>query len=516
VADPKLDGGNIRLTFRLHQDLRDLEYDVYVTVARQNLLVRRLLVARLPGSDSPVRLEWDGMDEAGRYVPPGEYTILVRANLFGTMFSLDYPVNIVRLGITEIEAREVNDDEEWQMVYFRKGNQYGWFATPAIHEYLNIAPGGEVSDLDLDNARPRPAAPLHTATASPVLDGSNYETSCYNYPLCYRMGSRPRFQVTMGQSCTLADGSAGGCGYPVTGVQIRVTAEDGEGPWTASAADIAPGGNYLLEGPELPAWAGRFDREVTWRWQYREAVGGWQEIPGSMTTTHRFYTMVNQPQWASGASGTQYAGPWVEVAEYFNTFAETLKITPMDQADVVRALIRGYFGQEGPLSTAIEDVVYDCYSMGGDGGATHYYSFSGDYVQLSRLLNSHANGRYVNCSDVSASTTVMMGMLGVENVRMLYLGTMYLRAIWGIGCPGYTLDLWSGGHGFSYHHIVTRDGGDHVSDACMWLDEDGDPDSLPGIPGYNHDRPWAGADGYNELSATNNVSRSLDSLPDIH
>jgi hypothetical protein len=47
----------------------------------------------------------------------------------------------------------------------------------------------------------------------------------------------------------------------------------------------------------------------------------------------------------------------------------------------------------------------------------------------------------------------------------------------------------------------------------MWLDEDGDPDTLPGEPGYNCDRPWAGIGGYNDLSSTNDVSYSLDILP---
>ena len=89
--------------------------------------------------------------------------------------------------------------------------------------------------------------------------------------------------------------------------------------------------------------------------------------------------------------------------------------------------------------------------------------------------------------------------------------------IWGIGCPDYTLNLWGSGHSFSYHHIMTRDQAVHVSDACMWLDEDGDPDSLPGRPGYNHDRPWDGfTSGYNQLSSTNNVTKTLNPLPEIN
>jgi len=515
VADPKLDGGEIPVAFTLVDTGEETLYDVRVTISCGNLLVRRLAEMSMPASPTPVRLLWDGRDEAGRYVSPGEYRILVSVGFQGMVERIGFRVNIVRLGITGIEALP-GDGDEWQMVYFRKGSQYQFYATPAIHEYCNVASGGEVSDLDQDNGNPRPVAALHTGTASPVLDGSSYETACYNYPLCYLVGSSPRFRVTLGDSCTRPDGSAGGCGYPVPGVQIRGVARDAAGDWESAADTVRPGEAFIYDGPELPDRACRTDRAVTWRWQYRELNGkGWQDIPGRLVTEHRFYTIVNEPYWPSGASGTQYAGPWIEVADYLSTYADTLKINTQDEAGTVRALIRGFFGQEGPLDTAIEDVVYDCYSMGGDGGATHYFSFYSDYVQLSRLLNNHANGRYVNCSDVGASTSVMLGMLGVQNVRMLYLGSMSLYAIWGIGCPDYTLDLWSGGHGFSYHHIITRDNGTHVSDACMWVDEDGSPGSLPGVPGYNHDRPWSGSDGYNTLSASNNVSKTLDTLPDI-
>lgn len=517
VADPKLEGGGVPISFTLLRDDKDGDYHVRVTVIRDNSIVRLLENSLMPATGRPVDLWWDGKDHLGRIVSPGEYRVMVQASRFGKLFTGGATVNIMRLGITEIEALPYQVDEEWQMVYFRKGNQYAFYATPAIHEYLNIAQDGEVSDLDLNSGEPRPAVPVHPGTASPVLDGSgNYDTECYNYPLCYLMNSRPRFKVTMGDTCTMANGRSGWCGYPVNGVQVRCLAEDQAGIWESDPQGIRPGESYLFDGPALPDMACRTDRTITWRWQYRVfGEGAWMDIPGVFETSHRFYTIVDQPYWPSGASGTQYAGPWVEVADYLCTYADVLKINTADEARTLKAFIRGYFGQEGPLATAIEGVVYDCYSMGGDGGATHYYSFYDEYIQLSRLLNSHANGVFLNCSDVSSSSSVMLGMLGVQNVRMVYLGNMSLRAIWGIGCPEYTLNLWGSGHGFSYHHIVTRDGGVHVSDACMWLDEDGDPDALPGIPGYNTDRPWSGPDGYNELSASNNVSLTLDSLPDI-
>jgi hypothetical protein len=109
----------------------------------------------------------------------------------------------------------------------------------------------------------------------------------------------------------------------------------------------------------------------------------------------------------------------------------------------------------------------------------------------------------------------MVAMLGVTDVQLVRLGAMTLKAIWGIGSPAYTTNLWGFGHSFSYHHVVTRDAGTSICDACMCLDEDGMPAAVPGIPGYNTDRPWAGPGGYNDLAAYNNVTKTLEALPKI-
>ena len=110
----------------------------------------------------------------------------------------------------------------------------------------------------------------------------------------------------------------------------------------------------------------------------------------------------------------------------------------------------------------------------------------------------------------------MLAMLGIANLQMDHLGSMTLNAIWGIGTDDYTLDLWSSGgggsHGFSYHHIITRDSGVNVSDACLWVDEDGNAASLPGTPGYNHDRDW---NNYESLVAKGNVTWFTEKLPKL-
>ncbi|MFH2000428.1 MAG: hypothetical protein ABIK28_12150 [Planctomycetota bacterium] len=513
VADPKLDGGEIPIQFLLMP--KGKTYQVSIQVLEGAQPYREIFSGPLQGAWSPYLFYWDGKDTQGRYADPGNFTISVKAVL-NKEHKQTLPITIVRLGITEIRALPGAWTNEWQMVYFKKGSAYEFYATPALCEYANKAKTGDVSDLDLNDGTPRPSAPLHKATDSPVMAGSSYETQRYNYPLCYRTGSRPVFEVTLGASCTSQQGVATPCGYPVSGMEIRGMAVDTTGVWSSAASPISPGMRYTFTGPELPLNATRSERVITWYWQYRKQGSPvWHDIPGNMTTEHRFYTILNEPVWADGVSGTQYAGPWVEVADYFYSFSDALGIDTSDEAGVVKALVRGFFGQEGSLTEAIEGVIYDTYTMGGDGGASHYYGSS--TANLSRLLNNHANGIYVNCSDVAACASVMIGMLGVNDIQMLRLGPMQLRAIWGIGCPGYTLNLWGGGsHSFSYHHIMTRDGGVHVSDACMWLDEDGNPDALPGIPGYNHDRLWTDFRyGYNTLSSTNNVSKTLNPLPKI-
>jgi hypothetical protein len=512
VADPKLTEGEIPISFYIMPTGK--VYGAKVVVMQGALTVREIYSGSLTGQREAFTFLWDGKDDQGLYAEPGDYTIRITARRTEVR-EVVCPISIVRLGIIGIRALPNGGDNEWQMVYFKARDSYQFYATPAISEYANIAMPGDISDLDLDTGDPRPAASLHLKTDCPVEEAGMYATHRYNYPLCYLKGVAPVFEVTLGADCTSAQGVSLPCGYPITGVEIRGQALDESGAWLSQADDISPGQYYTFIAPPLPDKAARTDRNVVWHWEYRKTgEEAWHEVPGYHETLHRFYTIVNTPVWTPGATGTQYAGPWVETAEYFCTWAEALQFDTATEADVVKAFIRGYFGQEGPLTTAIEGVVYDTYTMGGDGGASHYYSGSSG-TWLTRLLDFHAKGKFVNCSDVASTTSTMLGMLGIQNVEMFHLGYMKLRALWGIGCPDYTLTLWGSSHSFSYHHIITRDGGVHVSDACMWLDEDGDPDSLPGTPGYNHDRLWHWRNGYDQLSSTNTVSTYVDGLPKI-
>ncbi len=516
IADPKLKGGGAQASFHL-KGTPGATLAVRADVHGPGGYIKTLWSGTLIAGAPPTKVSWDGKNASGRYVATGSYRITVKG-AGGTPTYLKFAVTVVRLGVTEIEFQDPPaGNDEWQMVYFMKNGVDGiFYATPAIHEYANLA-SADVSDLDLNNGNPRPAVALHTATDEPIMNGVNYETEQLNYPLAYERGATPRLRAKLGNGGTTVGGAAMSSNYPVSGFDIRLVATFPSGSAAASGA-IAPGGQVTLDGDPLPADVSQTNWQIVWTWEY-SGDGGvtWQRILGKHETAHRFYTIWGDPLWKAGASGTQYTGPWVEVVDYVASWSNTLGISTATAGGLVETHVKGFFGQNGGLPTAIEGVIYDAYPLGGDGGANHYMGFGvGSNMDLSALLNAHANGVYVNCSDNMGATTTMLSMLGLPNMKPLRLGFMYLNAIWGIGAPAYTTDLWgTGNHAFSYHHIATRTNGTDVIDTCLQVDEDGNPGSTPGIPGWNVDRPWAGPNGYDQLSSTNTVSTTLETLPGL-
>lgn len=514
VADPKLAGGGAEASFHLTPNGASLA--AQADVIGPAGLVKTIWTGTLTGGAPPTFVSWDGTAAGGGYADTGDYVLRVGGSAGGGPVLL-LPISVVRLGVTEIEFQDSSaGDDEWQMVYFKKGSIDGQFyATPAVHEYLNTRKAGEVSDMDLDDGSPRPAVAVHDATDQPVMDGANYETERYNYPIAYVGGATPRIEATFGATATSAAGESMPAGYPVAGYDLRPVASYHVGG-SSVGGPIQPGGTAMFDAPAVPVPAGRYPLQITWTWQYAPAgTDAWTDVPGSASTVHRIYTLIDQPKFKAGAAGTQYAGPWVEVANYLATWKQALGSDTATEAGVVETFVKGYFGQNAGIAGAIEGVIYDAYPLGGDGGATHYYSFGSNDMDLSALLNAHAKGVYVNCSDCMGGTTTGLAMLGVSNVRPVRLGSMTLKAIWGIGAPEYTTALWGTAHSFSYHHIVTRSDGFDVIDTCMQLDEDGNPGATPGVPGWNVDRLWAGIGGYDDLSSYNTVTKVLESLPGL-
>ncbi len=523
IADPKLTNARIDLGLELRPAVGFAT--VTLTLLQQGASLGQIWTGRVACTPRPHVYSWDGKlaiapSTVRRWINTGSYEVQFDAVQDGTGLAVTTrrPLHIVRLGITEMAALPSGPASEWQMVYFRRGTVIGtyFYVTPAIHEYFNVAGTGELADLDRNDGTPRPAPAVHTGTASPPMEGTNYEDDAYNYPVCYLAGVAPRLEVRFGATAVSAQTGLGmGAKYPVPGVILRCRMNSSLGPWTSSHVTIAPGAPVVFQGPPLTNGFARTDATLVWSFE-SSADGGlhWFAVPGALTTQHRFYTVPGVPRFG-GASSPQYAGPWVEVVDYAHSWKTALGLETSTPAGLAAVVVKGFGGQIAPITTAIENVRYDTNILGGDGGASHYYDFSHS-VQLSRLLDNHANGLFVNCSDCASATAAMLGMLGLQGVQMQRLGGMTLRAIRGIGAPSYTLALWgsTSSHGFSYHHVVTRTAGTTVCDSCLWVDEDGNPNALPGLPGFNCDRPWSGAPtSYSSLLAWAPITFTLEPLP---
>jgi hypothetical protein len=523
VVDPKLTDARIELGVELRPARGHAR--VTMTLLQHGTALGTIWSGRVAAAAGrPHTFAWNGRLAQSplaepRWIDPGAYEVRFDAVQDGTALqaSTTRPLHVVRLGITEIAALPAGPQTEWQMVWFRRGTMPGTFfhAAPALREYLNVAGTGELADLDRNDGSPRPSVPVHVGTASPAMEGTSYEDDAHNYPVCYLGGVAPRFEVRFGATAIGANGLPLGAKYPIPGVLLRCRADSTIGAWTSTNVSIAPGQSFVFVGPTLPAGFDRRDVRVEWSFDSTTDGGlSWARIPGRIATTHRIYTVPGVPRFGS-SFGPQHNGPWVEVADYAYTWKHALGIETSTPAGLTEVVVKGFGGQIGPLANAIEGVRYDTSVLGGDGGASHYYD-GAHAVALSRLLDNHANGVFVNCSDCAAATSAMLAMLGVQQVQMQRLGAMTLRAIRGIGAPGYTLSLWGPGfqHSFSYHHVVTRTAGTTVCDACLWVDEDGNPNALPGAPGYNVDRPWSGsATSYQSLLAWNALGSSLEPLP---
>ncbi len=497
VADPKLPGGGASISFKLMQngnanvivEVLDESGRVVATVSQQ----------AIHGQNEQINLFWDGRNETGDFVDLGVYSIRIR-EAAGQFAAVQYKLHVIRLGIVEVAALEsVRGNDEFQMVYFMQGDEFRFFLTPSTHEFSLGAGANSVSDLDLDNGDPRPIPPIHEATNRPVMDGSGLATAGYNYPLCYQRDATPRLRITMGKSATSASGVSSQTVFPAGGHEIRLQA----GLGTAVLSTSPPiGGNRMvvIDGPRLPTSVTRIDHQIGFSWQYHvPETGRWVTIPGSLLIPLRFYTVLRGPQFEGERNGNQYKGPWVEVADHFFDWSRMAQQPIQDDHDLIFAFVKGFFGQSTHATQPFENIAYDPQTEFAKNGT----------LDLSRLLNGDGNVRFANCVDVMATTLAMLSMMGAENLKGFATGGMDLRAVRAIGTPNYSLDLFgiAHSHSFDVHCVVSADNGATIIDACLQVDEDGNPDALPGMPGWNIKREFAGPQGYDILSSSNGLQK---------
>src|SRR5688572_18232989 len=124
IADPKLDGGGAEIAF--HVEPAGASATATVEVLSGANVVASVWSGTVTGGAPPTIVAWDGKDDADVWLDTGSYEIRVSAP---GMAPLALPIDIVRLGLTELEFQDsAAGDDEFQMVYFRKAGTYAFFA----------------------------------------------------------------------------------------------------------------------------------------------------------------------------------------------------------------------------------------------------------------------------------------------------------------------------------------------------------------------------------------------------
>ena len=511
IFDPKLGGaGNAEFTYILGGSASTT---VIIEVKQGVSTVRTLFNGQQTGQPTPYSIQWDGKNSSNQFVDPGAYTIHIEAQA-KTNVVLDIPVNIVRLGISEISAIDNSSNNEFPMVYYMRGASQTFTQTPGTGEFRMTASPSETSDLDLDTGTARTSPAVYTNLASYPMNGAVIESYKYNLPICYIRGSIPRFDVTLGDTATsnLPGNAQITCGYPVAGYSIRTFCKSGASDYmTNTDTDNSPGETLSFTGTSaLSTYVEKDTQNLAWSWQWQKNGSlTWNDVSGAFSTNHTIYTIYDTPWFPS--SGTRYS-PWVRVVDDVCRWCQTYSGgTANTEADLHVAIVHGFLLDGGTNGGG--DYYYDR----AGGGATHY---GGAFTNLSGFYRK-TNGRAINCRDCAYLTNVQYNMVGCTNVVVIHLGGGMnpLYALQGIGwyptwcdndpATGASQKIFNtfNQHGFGWHEVCsTSTVGDPILDACMNLDEDGTPYSAPpGTSAWNDSRTWA---SYNSLLSAGTPVRS--------
>ncbi|MEZ0230974.1 MAG: hypothetical protein ACAI25_20310, partial [Planctomycetota bacterium] len=275
-------------------------------------------------------------------------------------------------------------------------------------------------------------------------------------PVAYIGGSRPNVQLTLGDRA-VSNGSSVSCGYPISGVSLRVRAAG------AASGAIAPGNTVTVDlGAALPTGLGRHDRTVEIKFEYSSDGGAtWSVLPGRQATRHQIYTVL----------GGSKLSPWGTTS---NEAREMPFVAAVDEATVS-------FGWGAQTSSAaLEGITRAVYSKKGltydtaagasaywDGGALESNDFA-----FADFLTGLSRGRVVNCSDCANIVSTYSRSIGVD-MKIAILGSDFrLNYIKGIGSSSWKKDIFDwGGDAFSYHAVGTVSNGQTVHDACLSVDD---------------------------------------------
>lgn len=474
AADPRLEGFD---GWPLLFDVVSSGYDglsCHLVISRDEAV---LIELDAPVEDGGCNLYWDGADEYGDLAPRGALDVRVEVMADGyddPVADTEVTIEVVRIGFEEIALRgntggaRVNllwpeTDGELEGYWVQAADEAPWRLGPDTA----TEPGGSVLDLADGTARPLPEP--WTDVKSPPLDDASpdgVEQDSFNLPTAWMAGSEVIAEPTFTTS-----GIHDPYGADPTVAEIRLVPP--EGTSLVDGDGFSNGGSAAVISDGSPVGSvDRFEWTLEWRFEARRAgEGDWLPIPGSITTTHALYGLVDEP--TMGSSQIPHRA-WVDVVDAVAGWVDSATSDPTEVAGI---LVQHVFDDMG--------LVYD--DQSGACTYTEYpgWGFGGCLFDMA-AFQRRSYGDVINCSDAAAILSTYANMVGVDlNYHILENGQPWqtgfdLNYIVPIGFTEFDeTPFASGGGSFSYHAVVGPASGDNIFDATLLLDGDGVPTSPP-------------------------------------
>jgi PKD repeat protein len=315
VFDPKLKGGP-KATIIYAVEPAGHVYQVDVKIMDGNSQVRLLVDDEPKAGGQNFSVEWDGKNDAGKFVDPDTYQVVVEARHDTvTPTTAQGEINVVRLGVVEITFEDASSGQLIPLVFPN--------ASPSgKNDYAVSAPEWKLECLDNDQGDPCAEAVPNAQAIYP----DSFRQYDHNYPVCYVAGSKVPFTAKTGtqavsQTQTGYNPVKVAANYPVAGCPIRMTVSSCAASGSSSE-NISPGAAYTFEtNSPLDSLCGMEILQLDFTFSYNDGAA-WVPIPGKQSTTHKILRTAGPPKWVDyGSDGITEKYLYTALAEWSCTWA---------------------------------------------------------------------------------------------------------------------------------------------------------------------------------------------------